>query len=321
MRSLMSSLWNLSAIQNKIKIWLFSLFFVSIFSFPVFAADRNDCFIVNTSSAASSKLLETLQNDPLIKAWVLPLPALQKALDHLQAQCCALNIISQASQTCKDTRHNRKNATFPQSSSIFDQLLDVQFRRLKNDLSNYQGLPSDQNAKKRSDSLKTTFLTTDGKLPWEIIKDYNENWDFKENQLLPNYHDNDTSAFLSEVRKSPALTNTNNWNLRSKYLNACSISSYFSILLSTSNENLASELAKAAPLCKNLTNQLISEEISFIQNAITYKSNKLTTDTLQDYAVNYFGSRLMYLQIQLDKVNGQLLSATRQIPKLVRSCN
>lgn len=296
--------------------------FLLLFSvFPSFATNRNDCFLVSPN-ADTSIYLDAFKKDPLILHWAIPIDAVQKALDNLQAHCCAANHIKQTSQTCQKTANNRKSiATFPQSASLFDQLLDVQFRRLTNDLSNYQGVTPDQKAKARNEKLTSIFTSTQWKLPWEIIQNYIENWDYQEKNILPKYHGTELSTFLSGVQNSPAINKTNERNLRSKYLNVCSISNYFTMQLSKQNNNLSSDLWKASPLCNNLTDTLIEEELAFLENTIVFKSNKLTTDTLQEYAVTYLGSRLSYLQTQIDKVNGQLLSATRQIPKLIRSCN
>lgn len=81
------------------------------------------------------------------------------------------------------------------------------------------------------------------------------------------------------------------------------------------------DLTKANPLCTKLINQEIKNQINLLSRVITYKSNKATTDSIENYALNYFWSRLRYLQTQIDKLNTQLLSTSRQIPYLVPKCN
>lgn len=48
------------------------------------------------------------------------------------------------------------------------------------------------------------------------------------------------------------------------------------------------DLTKANPLCTKLINQEINKQINLLSRVITYKSNKATTDNIENYALNYF---------------------------------
>ena len=158
-------------------------------------------------------------------------------------------------------------------------------------------------------------------LPQTFLASYPENRSYNDQHLLPRYIDHSAQDFRQAIRDSSALTNATSRNLRSKLLNTCSIASYLTAILDTESKTMVPDLTKANPLCTKLINQEINKQINLLSRVITYKSNKATTDSIENYALNYFWSRLRYLQTQIDKLNTQLLSTSRQIPYLVPKCN
>lgn len=312
--------------KTIIKIWLLS-FFLSGVSFSVTRASqqnqnpRVDCHLFNNIENGNyQSILQKVENNAIVKSafW---LDNLKIALANLHAHCCASQSIDQKKETCLSTVNNRKNRNnFPESTSLLDHLVDVQIRSWKSD-STYKGLTLDPKFKKRREELKEKFLDTKGKLPSSFTQNYRENRDFNAEHLLPKYGWETSTEFIKSINGTGAINainSINDRNLRTKYLNTCPIAIYLYFLLTNSDTTLAT---LSNNQCILLTNNLIADDISFLNNAIIYKSNTYTTDTIQEYGINYFWEHIAQLFTDLNKANSQLLSTTRQINKLVPICN
>lgn len=304
------------------KIWLLTLVW-SLFSFLWFSSANtyNNCTLFSESKEQNA-ILSTIAKDPLVQNWAIPISAIEKALDNLFRHCCASDALSKSTKTCTKNANNYKdNAQVPQSTALFDQLIDVQMRRWTNDLKNYPGLKADEEFKKYQENLEKTMKDPKGALPQTFLAEYKKNWGYEPQHLLPFYYDHSANDYLQALLESPALKNAKSRNLRSKYLNTCAIASYFTLHLDPNPQTSVTDLTKANQLCKKMINEQLEKQMSLLSRIITYKSNKASNDTIQDYALTYFGSRLNYLQTQIDKLNTQLLSTSRQIPYLVPKCN
>ena len=307
--------------QKKIKIWLLSLVWIFFsFSWFSYANTYNNCSLFTQGKVPT--IIANLRTDPIVSKWAIPLQAIEKALDNLHSYCCSSEILSKTTKSCIESKNNRQNNAYvPESAALFDQFVDVQMRRWTNDLNNYSGVPADQQFQNWHTKIKETMLDPKWTLPQTFLASYPENRSYNDQHLLPRYIDHSAQDFRQAIRDSSALTNATSRNLRSKLLNTCSIASYLTAILDAESKTMVPDLTKANPLCTKLINQEINKQINLLSRVITYKSNKATTDSIENYALNYFWSRLRYLQTQIDKLNTQLLSTSRQIPYLVPKCN
>lgn len=264
---------------------------------------------------------------------VLPKEALELAFKNLHAYCCASQ---KANSNICNKPNNQKNwkerKNFPESSYLFDHLMDIQLRRWLHN-SDYPGLPKDPEAEKRYKNLEKNITDPEGKLPTTFNKEYEKFRGMQNWLLLPNYQDGmNTNTYknliediaedqwTTDLLNQTKIKNFAQWNLRTKILNSCAVASYLTILLS-SDKNLSSTLHSAQNSCKLLANQEIQKQHNMLKQAITFKSDALIQNTLNEYAWLYFWQKLNHLQNKSVENTTYLQWVMRQVTKLIPKCS
>lgn len=266
---------------------------------------------------------------------VIPQSTLETAFRNLHASCCASNRSSETICNKKGSLENRKKRkNFPESNYLFDHLIDVQLRRWLNSNTGDESYPNflaDQQAKERYENMEKIIKQAEGVLPTKLNKDYQKYRGIQPDFLLPWYQGGNTIEYrnlLEDISQEQNTETRNNQkkikefkqrNLRTKLLNTCPTASYLSIILSP-RQDLTSSLQAVQENCKKLTEEQLNQQNTMLKQAITFKSDRLTTDTLKNYA-NYFSKRLSHLQTQIVETTTKLQGTMRQIPQLQPRCN
>lgn len=285
-----------------------------------------DCNIFNgswTQKQKNESRLQLLGETPITELNIVPREALHTAFANLNAYCCASNL-SDKWWCDKEGMLWKQRNNYPQSAFFFDHLIDVMMRRRSNQLSGYNDIPADEQAKQRNEKINKLIINAEWALPTEFSKDYDSYRALQTERHLPRYHqglhiDTFTKLFNADSPQN-SLKAFKNRTLRTKYQNTCTIATYLTMKLIPENDQTTA-LTNIQESCKNLTMQTLEHQNQFLLGSIIYKSNQLTTKTLREYGIDYFTERLNMLQNKINSFNAKLLSSTRQISSLTPRCN
>ena len=260
-----------------------------------------------------------LKDDPILNA--LPEQAIHRALLNLQAHCCTSNESSKNGTGCKKSSSDRKDrVNYPQSTLLFDHLVDVLMRRLANDKS-YAGLPPEKKSEERNNKLDSLMLAAKGILPLEFQNEYDKYRKLQPQYLLSGYNGSNSLSYIETIRSKDnedRLKNYKDWSIRTAYSNVCSVATYLMMLLAPNNMNNPAQNAREQ--CTLQTKNMLKKESNYHYNIVVYKADQLQRDTLQLYANNYFGQRVQNLMDKLATLSTEWLGVARQVPKLVPLC-
>lgn len=282
----------------------------------------HDCNLFNEKwllSREDSIYPTILKDDPILNA--LPEQAIYRALLNLQAHCCTSNESSKNGTGCKKSSSDRKDrVNYPQSTFLFDHLVDVLMRRLANDKS-YAGLPPEKKSEERNNKLDSLMLAAKGILPLEFQSEYDKYRKLQPQYLLSGYNESNSLSYIQTIRSKDnedRLKNYKDWSIRTAYSNVCSVATYLMMLLAPNNMNNPAQNAREQ--CTLQTKNMLKKESNYHYNIVVYKADQLQRDTLQLYANNYFGQRVQNLMDKLATLSTEWLGVARQVPKLVPLC-
>lgn len=282
----------------------------------------HDCNLFNEKwllSREDSVYPTILKDDPILNA--LPEQAIHRALLNLQAHCCTSNESNKNGTGCKKSSSDRKDrVNYPQSTFLFDHLVDVLMRRLANDKS-YAGLPPEKKSEERNNKLDSLMLAAKGILPLEFQNEYDKYRKLQPQYLLSGYNESNSLSYIQTIRSKDnedRLKNYKDWSIRTAYSNVCSVATYLMMLLAPNNMN--NPVQNAREQCTLQTKNMLKKESNYHYNIVVYKADQLQRDTLQLYANNYFGQRVQNLMDKLATLSTEWLGVARQVPKLVPLC-
>ena len=240
---------------------------------------------------------------------------------NLQAHCCTSNESSKNGTGCKKSSSDRKDrVNYPQSTFLFDHLVDVLMRRLANDKS-YAGLPPEKKSEERNNKLDLLMLAAKGILPLEFQNEYDKYRKLQPQYLLSGYNESNSLSYIQTIKSKDnedRLKNYKDWSIRTAYSNVCSVATYLMMLLAPNNMNNPAQNARKQ--CTLQTKNMLKKESNYHYNIVVYKADQLQRDTLQLYANNYFGQRVQNLMDKLATLSTEWLGVARQVPKLVPLC-
>lgn len=256
----------------------------------------------------------------------IPKETLETAFRNLHASCCASNRSSEPICNKAGSLENRKKRkNFPESNYLFDHLIDVQLRRTlhsNNGENSYPNFPADELAKERYENLEKIIKQPEGVLPTKINREYKKYRGMQSDFLFPWYQGGNIQEYQEQLKTFITQNQNNDFkkrNLRTKLLNSCASATYLSMLLAPEQQQ-SSTLQSAQENCKNLISKQLNQQKTMILQSITFKSDKLTSDTLKNYG-NYFTKRLNHLQTQLVETTTKLQGVAKQVSKLTPRCN
>lgn len=208
---------------------------------------------------AVQNVKDYLNNDNL----VLDEQDVLQALRNLKNYCCKLQ------DWCEEGESNWK---LPQSPFLFDQLIDVGFRKIdafEDDL--YQWVQPDEQGKERRDFIGETAKDDKWSAPWYIIQKFQEYWKIGWWDILicsPNYE----------------------W-VSCRYQKACEdaqkITDYY-LKLSTDKSFWDRYWDYKNLACSDIVSKRINREYNYIQKIIIDESIEFMSDNIHSYAVKYF---------------------------------
>lgn len=288
----------------------------------------SDCSIFDASvdeQFPSEISLLKAANPELFQAF--PESAVQLALFNLQSYCCqktAYSTTQQGAKTCQATSNSRENReNFPDSPYLFDHIYDILMRRRSDQPNNYPNFPKDQIANQWREKIEKLTLEPEWVLPTKFTNQIRQHRSLQPELLLPIYQGENLENFEKEFKNTGSqniLKSFTTRNLRTKYLNSCSIATYITSLLSPNQDKARSLIALQIP-CKQKTESTISLQHHTLENTITYKANSLTAITLHQYGAEYFGQRSNALLTTLNAMVAELQGIVRQVTHLTPQCN
>lgn len=288
----------------------------------------HDCLLFSETS------LKTIDNTPFYNS-VKDNPALQmitkeglhRALINLKTHCCASNIVNnnkKMEKSCKEDENLIKNRTnYPESSFLFDHLVDVMIRRLAID-GNYKDVSVDTKAQGWRKNIDQIANKAEWTIPPVLSQSYSENWSLQTDLLLPLYNGVSRGEYSNSIAKVESMRSLfwkyDGWNLNTKYLNICPSAIYLMSLLPIDFDS--DELLLAQKNCEEMIQNSIDEKLTSFSHLIVHKSDRLLNQNMKQYADEYLiNTRGTKFQENATRMLSNLLWVVRMISKLIPQCN
>ena len=277
-----------------------------------FAANTDwDCVLVLSKTRILSvrdENNEGLVN--LVKA--MPKEAMEKAFDNLNKYCCDVKTLS---ENCGSTNDN---TLYPESVYIFDHILDIYLRRLDAKDNLLYGLSADSSWQEWREFIIEHGNDVNGSKPIEIKAKYDVFWTWNRN--IVSFADNDSKTKDNwESGIETQIGQYDSWTLRDKYNLACDVANYISEYKYINGKWLTQSEYN---LCKNLTDNRIDHENTYVQTILMQKANKLLWANMKSYLGTYFVSKkLSDLEQILFDINTSFSEVNRWVTKLIPQCS
>jgi len=211
--------------------------------------------------------------------------------------------MSNKDQYCKGYQDKQK---FPNSEYLYDQLLDVQLRRLDGNPDLAYGVTVDPMGKERRDFINKAADTQDGTQAKTILDTYTTYRTRKDIYV----DDRTTAQYQNAIEQYKDST------LADKYFNMCNI---ISSTLQIGRKISVDDSVQAK--CQALVNKRISDEASYTKLIMIKKSNELLHNSIQAYAQQYFvQDKIMTLLTLVNKIKS-LFSTMVQQAAVSKTCS
>ncbi len=252
---------------------------------------------------------------------------LRRALINLKAHCCASQILGDNAQmlaSCKkDAKYLAERTNYPQSSFLFDHIIDVMMRRLMVD-GKYEELPLDKKAQEWREKTDRIADGADGVIPVAISKDYKKFWGLQPEFLIPEYNGVSAPEYKKAINdlesKKAIFAKYEDWNLNTRYYNLCQSAIYLMTHLPI--DFWSEQMALAQKKCSSMTQQNIVNEITNLSRLISHKSELLLAQNMENYADAYLmDTRWGKFEEKSQRMLSNLFGVMRMVPKLISMCN
>ena len=243
-------------------------------------------------------------------AKAMPKETIEKAFEHLKAYCCDSNILTNCSQ-------NNNNEIYPQSTYLFDHILDVYLRRLDAKEGLLYGLEPDEIRKEWRDFIMARGDDVKWTVPLEIKDKFSSMW--RQVANVTNFMgDTELNMNLWKNSFEENIKNYDNWTLWDKYNLACDVSKY------VSENKLFFDKVKTTEYnaCKKLTNARINNETVYTQSLLMQKANVLLWSSMKSYLGTYFiSNKLTALQEKVSNMASSFAEVNNAVWQLIPECN
>lgn len=269
-----------------------------------FGATDGDCAKVETTGDVSKfsdykTFTESYKNTNI--EGVMPARAISQALVNLKKACCMSQSMNDKKIYCVGYT---KSENYPDSISLYDQLLDVGLRRLDGNSALTYGLEPDSKGKERREFITQAAQDKDGAITAKTILETRDADRTRKNIYIDTRND----AFFKDV-----IQHYNDQTLADRYYNMCNIAS--SIYQQLNGWADTTSTYKAS--CQSLINKRIADESTYTRLIMIKKSNELLHNTMQAYLQTYFvQNKMMPLITLLNKVKALFSTMVKTAPAL-----
>ena len=255
------------------------------------SAATADCALVNSRN---DKVSGISTNSDL-----LPEEAIKRVTKNLRAYCCEQKYLRNTVDAngndiivCDQDKDIPTNGYFPQSTYLFDHLIDVMLRRLDgNENLIYPDVPVHEKGKERRELMRNYANNPDGNMPAAIVTSTNQYW------------------------------NIDNGVLHTLYNEVCdTANAYYKNL--RSNTPAARELPNAVKLCKELIREKTQYELMYARMIINLQANRMLGKSMTTHLVDYYANnRLMTLQSSIAEMVAAFTTVNRFVVEWTRQCS
>ncbi len=272
---------------------------------------------------------------------ILPKEAIIVAENHLKSFCCKEWYLRDA-KVC-----SKLDEVYPESSFLFDHILDVYLRRLdafwgdKNSKGLMYGLSPDPQGKERRDFMVKALKNPLGSSPdsinaqywkyWKMTTDPIHNIDQRDNVECRIIQQNNKKQIKIGMCRDDVLVSINkdfhNWKLVNKYNNACKITELLYRKLGwrfTTQDNLGKKYSLDAMYanCKKLVKKRIQEEYEYAKIVLLVQWNKFMENYLHGYLINnVVQNNMKKLQEKIRDITVFFDDVNKAVVKIISKCS